>query len=62
MRQAYADMGVLDMAGVNLDDLMRADEDIAEQVDAEKRELAARRAEIDQVVAIDETTRLGAHP
>jgi len=55
-------MGVLDMAGVNLDDLMRADEDIAEQVDAEKRELAARRAEIDQVVAIDETTRLGAHP
>ena len=31
---------------------MRADEDIAEQVDAEKRELAVRRAEIDKVVAI----------
>ncbi len=52
VQQAFADMGVLDMAGVNLDDLMRADEDIAEQVDAEKRELAVRRAEIDKVVAI----------
>lgn len=52
VRQAYADMGVLDMAGVNLDELMRADEDTAERVDAEKRELAARRAEIDKVVAL----------
>jgi hypothetical protein len=55
VQQAYADMGVLDMAGVNLDDLMRADENVAEQVDAEKRELAARRAEIDTLVAVGET-------
>ena len=47
-------MGVLSMARVDLDELMRADEDLAEQVDAEKRELAARRAEVDRVVAIGE--------
>jgi hypothetical protein len=52
VQQAYADMGVLDMAGVNLDDLMRADEDLAEQVDAEKRELATRQAEVEKVIAI----------
>src|SRR5260370_29796809 len=44
VQKAYADMGVLDMAGIDLDALMRADEDLAEQVDAEKRELAKRRA------------------
>jgi len=54
VRQAYEDMGVLSMAGVDLDELMRADEDLAEQVDAEKRELATRRAEIDRVVAVGE--------
>ena len=48
-------MGVLGMAAVNLDELMRADENLAEQVDdAEKRELAARRAEVGRVVAIGE--------
>jgi hypothetical protein len=52
VRDAYADMGVLDMAGVNLDDLMKADEDLAEQVDAEKRELADRRGEVAKVIAI----------
>jgi hypothetical protein len=59
VRQAYEDMGVLDMAGINLDDLMKADEQLAEQVDAEKaaeqQELAARQAEIDTVIAIGAT-------
>jgi hypothetical protein len=51
VQKAYADMGVLDMAGIDLDALMRADEDLAEQVDAEKRELAKRRAEVDTAIA-----------
>jgi len=52
VQQAFADLGVLDMAGIDLDQLMRADEDLADQVDAEKRELAARRADVDEVIAI----------
>jgi P-aminobenzoate N-oxygenase AurF len=57
VQRAYADMGVLDMAGIDLDALMKADEDLAEQVDAQKvdaqkREMAARRAEVDEVIAI----------
>jgi hypothetical protein len=52
VQQAYQDMGVLDMAGINLDELMAADEQLAEQVDAEKRELAGRQAEVDKVIAI----------
>jgi hypothetical protein len=52
VQQAYEQLGVLDMAGVNLDELMAADESLAEQVDAEKRELAARRGEVDKVIAI----------
>jgi hypothetical protein len=55
VQQAFAALGVLDMAGINLDELMRADEDLAEQVDAEKRELASRRAEVDKIVAIGAT-------
>lgn len=42
IQRAYADMGVLDMAGIDLDSLMRADEDQAEAIDLEKRELALR--------------------
>ena len=34
VQKAYADMGVLDMAGVDLDALMKQDEDIAEELDA----------------------------
>jgi hypothetical protein len=52
VQKAYEQLGVLDMAGVNLDDLMAADESLAEQVDAEKEELAGRRAEVDKVIAI----------
>jgi hypothetical protein len=50
--QAYEDMGVLDMADIDLDALMRADEDKAELVDAEKAEMAARKAAVDEVVAL----------
>jgi hypothetical protein len=53
VRQAYRDMGVLDMAGVRLDDLMKADEDIAEQLDREKRfaaEEAARAREVQDTI------------
>ena len=53
VQKAYADMGVLDMAGVNLEDLMKQDEDIAEAVDAEKRELAA------SALVVDDTIELG---
>jgi hypothetical protein len=50
--KAYEDMGVLDMADIDLDALMRQDEDTAELVDAEKREMAARQAAVDEVVAL----------
>jgi len=50
MRTAYADLGVLDMAGIDLDALMRGDEDAAERLDAERRELDRRRAEIEAVI------------
>src|SRR3954465_8680601 len=48
----YAEMGVLDMAGFNLDELMKADEDYAEQIDREKQEFAARAAEVDEAIAL----------
>lgn len=48
VRQAYADMGVLDAAKGDLTALMRQDEEIAEEYD---RELAARRAEVHTAIA-----------
>ena len=52
LRQAYADMGVLDAAKGDLDALMRADEDIAERLDQERfaAEEAARADEVTQVI------------
>jgi len=50
VQDAYAKLGVLDMAGINLDELMRADEETAEAIDAEKRELAGRRAEVNATI------------
>ena len=44
VQKCYADMGVLDMAGVNLDELMKADEDFAEQIDREKQRVRAARS------------------
>jgi P-aminobenzoate N-oxygenase AurF len=53
VRRAYTDLGVIDAAQGDLDALMRADEQIAEKVDAEKyaAELAVRRAEVDGAIA-----------
>jgi hypothetical protein len=63
VQKCYAEMGVLDMAGVNLDELMKADEDTAELIDREKAtlaqrdaaELAARVDEVDETIAIGAT-------
>jgi hypothetical protein len=55
VRRAFADMGVLDMAGLDLEDLMRRDEDEAERVEREHRERAeesARAEEVAEVVAL----------
>ena len=51
VQKAYADMGVLDMAGIDLDALMKADEDHAELLDAEKRDLAMRKDQVESVIA-----------
>ena len=52
VQRAFADLGVIDAAKSDLDALMRADEEIAEQVDEQKyaAELAARQAEVDAAV------------
>jgi hypothetical protein len=52
VQKAYEDMGVLEMADIDLDALMKQDEDKAELVDAEKREMAARKAAVDEVIAL----------
>ena len=44
-------MGVLDMAGFDLDALMKADEDQAEALDTAHAEMAARTLEVDQAIA-----------
>ncbi len=51
VQKAYADMGVLDMAGVDLGALMKADEDIAESLDRERAAIHARKAEVDATIA-----------
>jgi len=53
LQQAYVDMGVLDMAGTDLDALMRQDEEIAEKLDARRfaAEEQARHAEVEHVIA-----------
>jgi hypothetical protein len=52
VQKCYAEMGVLDMAGVNLEELMKADEDHADKIDAEKRAMAARVAEVEETIAV----------
>jgi hypothetical protein len=52
VQKCYAEMGVLDMAGFNLDELMKADEDFAEQIDREKREFTQRAAEVDEAITL----------
>jgi hypothetical protein len=51
VQRAYADMGVLQMACSDLDVLMLNDEDVAQAVEDEQAELAARRTEVDKVIA-----------
>jgi hypothetical protein len=53
LQQAYADMGVLDAAKADLDALMRADEEIAEQLDRQRfeSEESARAQEVADVIA-----------
>ncbi len=55
VQKAYADMGVLDMAGVDLNALMKQDEDIAEQIDVEKAETAASAIVVDQTIELGRT-------
>ena len=57
VQKAYMDMGVFEMGNANLDALMKADEDIAEELDREKaraeaREVEVRIAEIEQTIAV----------
>ncbi len=55
VQKAYADMGVLDMAGVDLGALMKADEDIAEGLDRERAAIDARKAQVDETIAAEPT-------
>ncbi|MEV7907717.1 ferritin-like domain-containing protein, partial [Streptomyces anulatus] len=53
IRQAYDDMGVLEMSKGDLDALMRQDEEIADRIDVERfaAEEVVRRQEVDAVIA-----------
>ena len=51
VQKAFRDMGVLDMAGCDIETLMKADEDQAEALDKSHAELADRAREVDQVIA-----------
>jgi hypothetical protein len=57
IQKAYADMGVLDYAGFDLDALMKHDEDTAEQLDADKQRFAAELA--DRHVEVADTISQG---
>jgi hypothetical protein len=57
VQKCYAEMGVLDMAGQNLDELMKQDEDKAEEIDrakaaADEAAMNARIAEVDETIAL----------
>lgn len=52
VQRAYADMGVLEMAGADLDALMAADEATAESIDAQQAALAARVDEVQTTIAV----------
>ena len=53
IQDAYTDLGVIDLARQDLDVLMKQDEEVAESIDAKlpADEEAARRAEVDGVIA-----------
>ena len=59
VQKAYEDMGVLNFAASNVEDLMKADEDLAERLDREKRfaaEEAARAADVEATIEAGEGT------
>ncbi|MFJ3302925.1 ferritin-like domain-containing protein [Streptomyces sp. NPDC086549] len=58
LQQAYVDMGVLEMGDSNLDLLMAQDEEIAEQLDAERFEAEERERVAEVEEAIDQGQRL----
>jgi hypothetical protein len=61
IQKAYADMGVLDYAGFDLDTLMKNDEDTAEKLDADRADRARFEAEYaDRQAEVAETVALGA--
>ena len=51
VRRAFADMGVLDMAGFDIDAMMQADEGHAAALDRARGEMTRRVAEVDEVIA-----------
>lgn len=50
VQSAFARIGVLDMAGVDLAALMKADEDAGEALDAQRADMAARAAEVHSTI------------
>src|SRR6516165_10290878 len=60
VQRAYADLGVLEAAGSDLEALMRDDEDIAERVEQEHAaEFALRKAEVDAAISEGEDRQNG---
>lgn len=51
VQKAFRDMGVLNMAGSDIDALMKADEDQAESLEKAHAEMAARAVEVDEAIA-----------
>jgi hypothetical protein len=51
VQKAFTDMGVLDMAGFDIEALMKADEDQADSLDKAHAEMAGRALEVDQAIA-----------
>ena len=51
VQKAFRDMGVLDMAGFDIEALMKADEDQAESLDQSHAEMASRALEVDAAIA-----------
>jgi hypothetical protein len=47
---AFRDMGVLDMAGFDIEALMKVDEDQADELDKAHAEMAGRVLEVDQAI------------
>lgn len=51
VQKAFRDMGVHDMAGFDIEALMKADEDQAEDLDKAHAEMAHRALEVDEAIA-----------